>query len=68
MSARHLLAGLLALGAAQAAAQPALKLPTTQGEIRALLRETNDPICLRAGWSPSARALDGPRRGCGPAA
>ena len=58
MSARNLLAGLFALGAAQAAAQPALKLPSTQGEIRALMRETNDPICVRCGVVTSARVLE----------
>jgi len=59
MSARHLLAGLLVLGAAQAVAQPPLKLPTTQGEIRSLMRETNDPICLRCGVVTAARVLEG---------
>ncbi len=57
MSARCLLAGLLALGATQAAAQPPLKLPTTQGEIRSLLHETNDPICVRCGVVTATRVL-----------
>ena len=59
MSARHLLAGLLALASWQAAAQPPLKLPTTQGEVRSLMRETNDPICLRCGVVTAARVLEG---------
>ena len=66
MSARWLLAGMLALGAAQAAAQTPLKLPSTQGEIRALLRETNDPICLRCGVVTSARVLDNGSAGASP--
>ena len=66
MSARRLLAGLLALAAWQAAAQPPLKLPSTQGEIRALLRETNDPICLRCGVVTAARVLQAPGAGAGP--
>ena len=59
MSALRLLAALLALGAAQAAAQAPLKLPRTQGEIRALMRETNDPICLRCGVVASTSTLTG---------
>ena len=66
MSTRHLLAGLLALGAAQAAAQPPLKLPTTQGEIRSLMRETNDPICLRCGVVTAVRVLAAGSAGAGP--
>jgi hypothetical protein len=59
LSAIRLLAALLALGAAQAAAQAPLKLPRTQGEIRALMRETNDPICLRCGVVASTNTLAG---------
>ena len=66
MSARHLLAGLLALASWQAAAQPPLKLPTTQGEIRSLMRETNDPICLRCGVVTAVRVLAAGSAGAGP--
>ena len=59
MSAIRLLAALLALGATQAAAQAPLKLPRTQGEIRALMRETSDPICLRCGVVASTSTLAG---------
>lgn len=65
MSATRLLAALLALAAAQAAAQAPLKLPRTQGEIRALMRETNDPICLRCGVVASTTTLTG-AAGSGP--
>jgi hypothetical protein len=54
---RCLMAGLLALCATQATAQAPLKLPSSQGEIRALLRETNDPICVRCGVVTSARTV-----------
>jgi hypothetical protein len=57
MSVRRLLAATLALAAWPAAAQPPLKLPTTQGEIRSLLRETNDPMCLRCGVVTALRVL-----------
>jgi hypothetical protein len=65
LSATRLLAALLALGAAQGAAQAPLKLPRTQGEIRALMRETNDPICLRCGVVASTTTLAG-AAGSGP--
>ena len=58
MNARRLLAVLLALGAAQSVAQTAPRLPRTQGDIRALLRETGDPICLRCGVVTSVRVVD----------
>ena len=66
MNARPLLAGLLALGAAQAAAQPPLKLPSTQGEIRALMRETSDPMCVRCGVVTASRVLEDRGAGAGP--
>ena len=58
MNARWWLAWFLAFGAAQAAAPAPLKLPGTQGEIRAFLRETGDPICVRCGVVTSARQLE----------
>jgi hypothetical protein len=66
MNARTLLAGLLALGAMPAAAQAPLKLPSTQGEIRALMRETNDPICVRCGVVTSVRVLEAGGAGADP--
>lgn len=67
MSARLALVATLAVAAWPAAAQAPLKLPTTQGEIRALLRETSDPICLRCGVVTSVRRVPGPGAGAGTA-
>jgi len=63
MSPRFLLAATLAFVAWPAAAQAPLKLPTTQGEIRALLRETSDPICVRCGVVTSVRRVPGASAG-----
>jgi len=59
MTLRFLLAASLALAAWPAAAQAPLKLPTTQGEIRALMRETSDPMCVRCGVVTSVRQIPG---------
>lgn len=59
MSPRLALVATLALAAAPALAQAPLKLPTTQGEIRALMRETSDPICVRCGVVTSVRRIPG---------
>jgi hypothetical protein len=59
MSSRLAFVATLAVAAWPAAAQAPLKLPTTQGEIRALLRETSDPICVRCGVVTSVRRLPG---------
>ena len=67
MGARFLVAAALAVAAWPAAPQVPLKLPTTQGEIRALLRETSDPICVRCGVVTSVRSIPGLRAGAGPA-
>jgi hypothetical protein len=64
-NSRWWIAGLLALGTAQAAAQAPLKLPRSQGDIRALLRETGDPICVRCGVVTSIRVLGQPGPGVG---
>jgi len=66
MIPRLAFAATLLLAAWPAAAQAPLKLPTTQGEIRALLRETNDPICLRCGVVTAARVLQAGGTGAGP--
>lgn len=66
MNARCWMAGFLALGAAGAAAQAPLKLPSSQGDIRALLRETGDPICVRCGVVTAVRALEQAGQGLGP--
>src|SRR5512135_1517965 len=66
MDARFWIAGLCALGAPLAVAQAPLKLPRTQGEIRSLLRETGDPICVRCGVVTATRALDQPGPGVSP--
>jgi hypothetical protein len=55
---RRLLIVTLVFAAGHAAAQASVKLPRTQGEIRALLRETGDPICPRCGIITSVRAVD----------
>jgi hypothetical protein len=68
MSLRVALVATLALAAWPAAAQAPLKLPTTQGEIRALLRETSDPICVRCGAVTSVRRIPGSGAGAGSAA
>lgn len=60
---RWLLAGLLASGAASAQAQATLNLPRSQGEIRSLLRETGDPICVRCGIVTSVRMVAGASSG-----
>ena len=65
MNARLLLAGLLALGAAQAAAQTSLKVPHSTDEMRTLLRESGDSACVRCGIVTSARALDAASPGVG---
>jgi hypothetical protein len=59
MIQRFLVAATLAIAAWPAAAQAPLKLPTTQGEIRSLLRETSDPMCVRCGVVTSVRRLRG---------
>jgi hypothetical protein len=59
MSSRLAVVASLAFFAWPAAAQAPLKLPTTQGEIRALLRETSDPICVRCGVVSSVRRVPG---------
>jgi len=51
----------LALCAAQASAQTNLKLPTSQGEIRSLMKDTADPVCLKCGVVTSIEL----RRGVG---
>ncbi len=65
MPALHRLAGGIVLGAlagtALAQQPPPLKLPRTQGEIRALLRETGDLICLSCGVVASVRQIAGPQ-------
>lgn len=66
MNAWYWMAGLLALGAPPAAAQAPLKLPRSQGEIRSLLRETSDPICVRCGVVTSTRALEQSGPGASP--
>jgi hypothetical protein len=66
MNSRCWFAALLTLVTAHTAAQAPLKLPRSQGEIRALLRETGDPICLRCGVITSTRALDQPGPGVSP--
>ena len=67
MSSRLALVATLAVAAWPAAAQAPLKLPTTQGEIRALLRETSDPMCLRCGVVTSVRRVPGSGAGAGTA-
>lgn len=62
---RLVLAAALALVAWPAAAQAPLKLPTTQGEIRALLRETADPMCVRCGAVTSVRRIPASGAGAG---
>ena len=57
------LAALLAAPQALAQVKQPLKLPTTQGEIRALMRETADPICVRCGVVTSTRRI--PAAGAG---
>jgi hypothetical protein len=59
MSPRFLLAATLAIAAWPAAGQAPLKLPTTQGEMRELLRETPDPNCARCGVVTSVRQIPG---------
>jgi len=54
-----MLAATLAIAAWPAAAQAPLKLPTTQGEMRELLRETPDPNCARCGVVTSVRQIPG---------
>jgi hypothetical protein len=51
------LAAWLAAPQAFAQVKQPLKLPTTQGEIRALMRETADPICVRCGVVTSTRRV-----------
>ena len=63
MSPRLAVVASLAFFAWPAAAQAPLKLPTTQGEIRALLRETSDPICVRCGVVTSVRRVPGASAG-----
>jgi hypothetical protein len=67
MNACCWMAWLLALGAAEAAAQTQapLKLPSSQGDIRALMRDTGDPICAHCGVVTSIRVLDQPGPGVG---
>jgi len=65
VNARFLLAGFLALGAAQAAAQTSLNVPRSPDEMRTLLRESGESACLRCGVVTSARALDGASPGVG---
>ena len=67
MIQRFLVAATLAVAAWPAAAQAPLKLPTTQGEIRSLLRETSDPMCVRCGAVTSVRRIPGSGAGAGTA-
>jgi hypothetical protein len=67
MIQRFLVAATLAIAAWPAAAQAPLKLPTTQGEIRSLLRETSDPMCVRCGVVTSVRRIPGSGAGAGTA-
>jgi hypothetical protein len=59
MIGRLLLATTLAIAAGPAAAQAPLKLPSTQKEMRELLREAPDPNCARCGVVTSVRQIPG---------